>query len=130
MSLHIAVTALFWIAIAVAVGVHAAGRDRSPFLWGFVTVLTGLLGVLIYCLVLLNDADAPDGEEVVRVCSACEAVHEGLPDYCPDCGEPLDDDDATTVGSVLRSGSQGYCSECKSRVPLDADRCSSCGAVL
>jgi predicted amidophosphoribosyltransferase len=91
-----------------------------------VTVLTGLLGVAVYAVALLAGADDDDP---VRVCPACSARHEGRPAHCPDCGEPLDDD-AERLGRVLRSGSQGYCSNCKSAVALDAESCPHCEAVF
>lgn len=127
------VVLLFWIAIAVAVGIHANDRGRSGFLWGIVTGLTGLLGLLIYALVLGNAADQVDDSddtERIRRCPECSANHDDAPNFCAECGEPLDEDDDVVVARLLRSGSRGYCSNCKTQVDLDADDCPNCGAVL
>jgi hypothetical protein len=125
------VLVVFWTILAVGVGVHAANRDRSAFLWGLVTFFTGLLGAFVYALVLASAAQSDDdASDEVRVCPSCSARHTGSPAHCPDCGDPLSDDDEATVASVLRSGSQGYCSNCKSQVDLDADACANCGSVF
>lgn len=134
MSVHLYIVLLLWTLVAGGVGIHASNRGRSGFLWGFVTFFTGLLGLVIYLVVLANAADSPSdddsGAETLRVCPACSSSHPGTPAYCSDCGEPLGPDDETGVATVLRSGSRGYCSNCKARVGLDADRCSDCGCVF
>lgn len=128
MASHLYVLLILWTMIAVGVGVHATNRGRNGFLWGLITVFTGLIGLGIYAVVLASTAE--DEPDTIRVCSSCGARREGRPDYCPDCGEPLGADDETVTASILRSGSQGYCSNCKSEVGLGDDACSSCGAVF
>jgi len=131
MASHLYILLILWTMIAIGVGVHATNRGRNGFLWGLLTVFTGLLGVGIYAVVLASAADADSDEpDTVRVCSSCGARQYGRPDYCSDCGEPLGEVDETITASILRSGSQGYCSNCKSKVGLDDDACSSCGAVF
>jgi RNA polymerase subunit RPABC4/transcription elongation factor Spt4 len=124
------VVILFWTGISVAVGVHAINRDRSGFLWGGLTFVTGLIGLLVYAVVAGTAAEEVDDDdpERRRRCPACSASHDDAPDYCPDCGEPLDEDDDVVVARLLRSGSRAYCSNCKERVDLDADDCPNCGA--
>jgi membrane protease subunit (stomatin/prohibitin family) len=131
------VVLLLWTTVAVAVGIHASSRGRSGFVWGFVAFLMGLVGVVVYLLALLITDDPPtdqddrdDDTRQRRVCPECSTGHEGSPNYCSECGEPLDADDNVVVARVLRSGSRGYCSNCKSRVGLDADACADCGAVF
>jgi len=125
---------LLWTAVALAVGIHASSRGRSGFVWGLVAFLVGLVGVVVYLLALLITDDPPDGGDGdatrVRVCPACSANHEGTPNYCSECGEALNADDGVVRARILRSGSRGYCSHCKSRVGLDADACADCGAVF
>jgi len=123
---------LFWTALAVGVGIHAMDRGRSGFLWGLLTFFTGLVGLLVYAVVVGTAADTVDDDDAERVrrCPECSASHEGSPNYCADCGEPLDEDDDVVRARVLRSGSRGYCSNCKSQVGLDADDCTNCGAVF
>lgn len=130
------VLSLLWITVAVAVGIHASSRNRSGFVWGLATFLLGIVGVVVYLLALLLTDDPPDGEDGnddidrFRRCPACSTRHEGEPNYCAECGEPLDEDDDVVAARLLRSGSRGYCSNCKSQVDLDADDCPDCGAVL
>lgn len=123
---------LIGIVLTIAVGVDAHNRGRSGLLWGFLTFFTGIIGAFVYALVVLTgDGSDDDGDsDAVRVCQNCSATHDGTPAYCSDCGEPLDEADDRPVASVLRSGSQGYCGNCTSRVDPDADSCPSCGAVL
>jgi RNA polymerase subunit RPABC4/transcription elongation factor Spt4 len=123
---------LLGIVLTIVVGADAHSRGRSGFLWGFLTFFTGLVGAFVYALVVLTgDGAEDDGDpDVVRVCRNCSAAHEGTPAYCSDCGEPLDEADDRPVASVLRSGSRGYCGNCRSQVDLDADDCPNCGAVL
>jgi hypothetical protein len=124
---------LFWTGSAVAVGIHAFNRDRSGFLWAALVFVTGLVGLLIYVIVAgtaADEVDDDDDAEQLRRCPECERSHEGSPNYCMECGEPLDEGDDVVVARVLRSGSRGYCSNCKSRVAIDADDCPNCGAVF
>lgn len=131
-GLALVVALLVWTALSVAVGIHAMDRDRSGFLWGLLTFFTGLIGLLIYAVVAGSAADTVDDDEPERRrrCPACATSHDGTPNYCGECGEPLDETDDVVAARILRSGSRGYCSNCKSRVALDADRCSDCGAMF
>jgi hypothetical protein len=130
------VVALFWITVAAAVGIHASGRGRSGFVWGFVTFILGIFGVVVYLLTLLitddppDDADGDDGPDRFRRCPECATRHDGTPNYCAECGEPLDERHDVVDARLLRSGSRGYCSNCKTQVDLDADGCPACGAVF
>lgn len=130
------VVLLLLTTVAVAVGIHASSRGRSGFVWGLVAFLMGLVGVVVYLLALLitddppTDRDDQDDPQQRRVCPECSTSHEGSPNYCSECGEPLAAADDVVVARVLRSGSRGYCSNCKSRVGLDADACADCGAVF
>jgi hypothetical protein len=122
---------LFWTGSAIAVGIHAFERDRFGFLWAALVLITGLVGLLIYAVVAGTAADKVDDDDAQRRhCPACGTDHEGSPNYCPECGEPLDDGDDVATARVLRSGSRGYCSNCKSRVALDAANCPDCSAVF
>jgi len=124
---------LFGVALTVGVGVHAHNRGRSGFIWGLLTLFTGLIGAFIYVLVVLTGDGAQAADEDPdhrRVCPNCSTAHAGQPEYCSECGEALGSDDDRPTGSVLRSGSQGYCSNCKGQVELDAEACRQCGALL
>ena len=131
------VAGLFWLSVAVAVAVDAARRGRQGDVWGVTAFLLGPFGVLLYVLVILGamagaESDSPDtaGGSIERVCPACETGHTGTPDHCEECGEPLGPEDEPRSARLLRSGSRGYCGNCKSRVGLDAAVCPNCGAAF
>jgi len=47
-------TLLIWTALAVAVGFHANGHNRSTLFWSGLTLITGILGVIIYLLFITS----------------------------------------------------------------------------
>lgn len=128
MSAYWVLFALLWILIAIAIGIHASNRDRSGFIWFLVTFFLGLFGVVIYLLVISGGDD--DEPEDVRVCSNCSTGHAGSPNFCSNCGEPLDPDAETGVARIVRSGSRAYCSNCNGRVAVDDNVCPDCGSVF
>lgn len=129
----LALGVLVGMLLTVGVGVDAHNRGRSWVLWGMLTFFTGLVGAVIYGLVVLAGGDSSGGgddADTVRYCPNCSTTHPGTPNFCSDCGEPLDADDDRPVATILRSGSRGYCRNCTSAVGLDADTCPNCGAVF
>jgi len=132
------VVTLCWITVAAAVGIHASGRGRSGFVWGLVTFLLGIFGVVVYLLALLltddppsdADGDGDAGPDRFRRCPACATRHDGTPNFCAECGEPPDEGDDVVDARLLRSGSRGYCGNCKTQVDLDADGCPDRSAVF
>lgn len=130
MAGHFAVVAFLWVVAGVAVGVHAMDHDRSPFLWGILTLLTGLVGLAAYIVVIGTKYDDPNRDESVTVCPNCSARHTEAPSYCSECGEPLETADETRRASVLRSGSKAYCGNCHSRIELGTDVCPKCESVF
>lgn len=98
---------------------------------GLLTFFTGLLGLLAYAIAAGSAADeVTDNNDQYRRCPACSTRHDGDPNYCAECGEPLDETDDVVAARLLRSGSRGYCSNCTSQVALDADICPDCEAVF
>lgn len=130
MSAHVLVAAFLWLLVAVAVGVNAIDHDRSPFFWGVLTVLTGLIGVIVYLVVIGNELDDPDRTEGVVVCPNCSTRHPDSPAYCSDCGEPLETEPKTSTASMIRSGPDAYCGNCQTRVEFGTDECPRCGSVF
>lgn len=128
MSAHLVLFAVVWILIAIGVGIDAGNRDRSGFFWFLVTFFLGLFGVVIYLLVIRDTGD--DEPEDLRVCPNCSTGHAGSPNFCSNCGEPLEPEDETGAARIIRSGSDAYCSECLSRVALDDNVCPDCGRAF
>ena len=54
MSQLLLLTLLIWTALAVAVGFHANGHNRSTLFWSGLTLITGILGVVIYLLFITS----------------------------------------------------------------------------
>jgi hypothetical protein len=123
---------LFWISVALAVGADAVRRGRQGGVWGVTVFLLGPFGILLYVLVLLGGmaAGESDGSDTDRVCPACGAGHTRRPDRCEECGETLEPGDGPRSASLIRSGSRGYCGDCRSRVALDSEVCPNCGAAF
>lgn len=130
MSTHLLLALAIWPAVALVVGIHASSRDRSGAVWGLGTLFTGVIGLVVYLIVLLTADERDDDPAQLRVCPGCSSSHAGRPDYCPDCGEALDESADVVSARILRSGSDGYCSNCKSQVDLDADACENCDGVF
>lgn len=128
---------LFWLSVALAVGVDAARRGRQGGVWGVTAFLLGPFGILLYVLVILGTmAGAGSGssdtetESIDRVSPACETGHTGTPDRCEECDELLEPEAEPRSARLIRSGSRGYCGNCKSRVALDSAVCPDCGAAF
>lgn len=130
MSAHVLIVALLWLLVSIAVGVNAMDHDRSPFFWGLLTILTGLIGVIIYLIVLGNELDDPDRDEPVVVCPNCSTRHTNDLAYCSDCGEPLSEEDEAGTASIIRSGPNAYCGNCNARVEFGIEECPTCGSVF
>jgi hypothetical protein len=55
------VIALLWLALAVGVGFHAKGHNRSGIIWFFVVAITGIIGIAIYLLAITSaGSEIPD----------------------------------------------------------------------
>lgn len=126
-SVHLVLLVVLWAGVSSLVGIHAMNRGRSGLLWWLVTFFTGLIGVVIYLLVVLNALDDPDRPSA---CPACSGEYTGSPDYCPHCGEAIAVEDERPVASIVRSGSRAYCGTCHTRVDVEADSCDTCGSVF
>jgi hypothetical protein len=111
----LALVLLCWLTVALAVGVDAARRGRRGDVWGVITFLTGPVGLVVYVLVVLGSIARHPGDEG---------------DDDTDDGATDGGDGDAPVAHVVRSGARGYCSNCSARVALDADGCSTCGALL
>lgn len=56
------VTALLWLTLAVAVGFHAKGHNRSGIIWFSVVAITGIFGLAFYLLAITSANSEQSGE--------------------------------------------------------------------
>jgi len=56
------VTALLWLTLAVAVGFHAKGHNRSGIIWFSVVAVTGIFGLAFYLLAITSANSEQSGE--------------------------------------------------------------------
>lgn len=131
------VVGLFWLSVALTVAIDATRRWRRGDVWGITALLLGPIGLVLYVLAVLGSmAGAEDGEgdtgrqPTDRVCPECGTEHTGTRDRCDECDEPLGPDDEPRSARLLRSGSRGYCGNCRARVDLDSERCPNCGSLF
>lgn len=55
MSGVLAVMLAVLLCMAVGVGIHASGQQKSGALWGTVVFFTGVIGLVIYAISLASD---------------------------------------------------------------------------
>jgi tRNA(Ile2) C34 agmatinyltransferase TiaS len=92
---------LFWFICAVIIGIIAAKRQRSGFLYFLLAMLFSPLLIGILVLVLGNAKPTPTSESV-----------------------------AATVAAHNDQGDQIRCPECRELVRSDARKCKHCGTSL
>ena len=139
MSAHLYFALFLWTVIAAGVGVHASRRGRSGVLWGVLTFFTGLIGVVVYLVVLVGELDDRDRDKErpgegrdgsVVVCPNCDARHAGSPKHCSECGERIEEENERRTASIVRSGPRAYCGNCNARVEFGVDECPDCHSVF
>jgi len=139
MVLNLILVAFVWGMIAFAVAFDASNRGHHAGFWALLTFLGGPFGALLYVgVALFGSGESTDGTggatdatpETVRVCPDCASRHDDTPDNCPDCGTKLGPDDDHPIARRLQTGSERYCSNCKSEVSRRVNTCRSCGAVF
>ena len=98
-----------WVAIAAVVyGVllalyiyqNALKSKLNPYLWGGITLITNIAGVIIYIIYKQNQ----------KTCFQCGALQDKSHIYCTYCGTKLNET-CHTCGSVLNRNDK-YCAKC------------------
>lgn len=56
---------LLWVVLAISVGFHANGHNRSTLFWSALTLITGIFGVIIY-LLFITSRGTKDPEEGIE----------------------------------------------------------------
>lgn len=54
----LAVISILWLSLAVSVGFHARGHDRSGILWFTVVAITGIFGIAFYLLAITSNTSS------------------------------------------------------------------------
>lgn len=53
--------AIIWLTISIWIAFNAKSNNRSPVFWGIFTFLTGLLGMIIYAIVIASSENPENG---------------------------------------------------------------------
>lgn len=131
MSVEAALLVSFlWLLASVGVGVHAMKHDRSPLLWGTLTILTGVIGLVVYIAVVGTQLDDPDRANTVVECPNCAARYADAPNFCSECGEALEQAPESETAHIVRSGANAHCGNCTASVEFDSERCPNCGSLF
>lgn len=95
---------LYWIALPVFVFLDARQRDNHPALWGVLTLLTNVVGLVVYLAVRPS----------IHRCGNCQEVLEDDYAYCPMCG----------------ARNRGKCPGCGALVEDAWSHCPHCGKEI
>lgn len=95
---------IYWIGIALWVYRDADRKKSNPALWGLLTLLTNLVGLIIYTMY----------KQTNKICYKCGAVQNKDNIFCSSCGTQINE----------------KCKECNSIISKNQSYCSSCGHKL
>lgn len=92
---------IYWVLIALYVYQNALKSKLNPYLWGGITLLTNIAGVIIYLIYKQNN----------QTCTTCNAVQSKSNVYCVYCGKKLKE----------------TCKDCGAMIDTNASYCGKCG---
>lgn len=95
---------IYWILVALYIYQNALKSKLNPYLWGGLTLLTNLAGVLIYIIYKQNN----------KTCFKCETVQSRNNVYCISCGTKLNET-CKKCGTII-NGQDKYCSKCGEKI--------------
>jgi len=103
-SIGITAFVLFWIALPVWVFLDAKRRNHKPALWGILTAITNIIGLIIYILTRPENPACKSCGEILntkyiycpycgienkQMCHSCRTILENNWLACPTCGEKI-----------------------------------------
>lgn len=91
---------IYWILLALYIYQNALKSRLNPYLWGGITLLTNIAGVIIYCIYKQN----------LKTCYKCGTSQSKNNIYCVYCGIKLNET-CNKCGSVINSNDK-YCAKC------------------
>ena len=91
---------IYWVLLALYIYQNALKSKLNPYLWGGITLITNIAGVIIYIIYKQNQ----------NTCFKCGASQDKSHIYCTYCGTKLNET-CHTCGSVLNKNDK-YCAKC------------------
>lgn len=91
----------FWVLLAVWVYEDSKKRGLQQIFWGLITLLTGIIGLIIYLFT----------RHRLHFCGECKVKVDKQASFCQECG------------SILKT----KCSDCGSMMNLEWNHCTNCG---
>ena len=91
---------IYWVLLALYIYQNALKSKLNPYLWGGITLITNIAGVIIYIIYKQNK----------KTCFKCGASQDKSHIYCTYCGTKLNET-CHTCGSVLNKNDK-YCAKC------------------
>ena len=95
---------LYWIIVALWVYQNAEKSKMNAALWGIITLITNLAGVLVYAIFKQSNV----------TCDGCGALQSKAHMFCTKCGKKLGES-CSECGALIRKNDE-YCSKCGKKV--------------
>ena len=91
---------LYWVLLAIYIYQNALKSKLNPYLWGGITLITNIAGVIIYIIYKQNQ----------KTCFKCGASQDKNNIYCIYCGTKLNET-CNVCGTVINTNDK-YCAKC------------------
>ncbi len=91
---------IYWVLLALYIYQNALKSKLNPYLWGGITLITNIAGVIIYIIYKQNQ----------KTCFKCGASQDKSHIYCTYCGAKLNET-CKKCGSVVNNNDK-YCAKC------------------
>ncbi len=95
---------IYWVLLALYVYQDALKSKLSPYLWGGITLITNIAGLIVYIIYKKNN----------KICFKCGAVQNQRNIYCTYCGTKLDKT-CSKCGATIFDKDE-YCSKCGEKI--------------
>ena len=95
---------IYWVLLALYVYQDALKSKLSPYLWGGITLITNIAGLIVYIIYKKNN----------KICFKCGAVQNQGNIYCTYCGAKLDKT-CSKCGATIFDKDE-YCSKCGEKI--------------
>lgn len=91
---------LYWVLVALFIYQNALKSKLNPYIWGGITLLTNIAGVIVYYIYKQNN----------KTCIKCGTVQNKYNSYCINCGTKLNET-CSKCGTVIKSKAN-FCGKC------------------